>query len=660
VALGGLVLAAVLAFLAMPSSAAAAIVVNSTAKFPGPTECTLRDAIKAANTHQEQAGCPAGSPIKTDVIEFALPPESTIRIEGSALEPIEGNTDIRGPGPADLTVDGDDSFRVFDVEEGEVEISGLRISGGRCSQGCGITNEAAATLALEDVLVKRNVAEPPLLTNPATTGAAGILNEGTLTLTLSTVTENEAIAKTGTFNAVEGAGIKNFGALTIDRSTVSGNEALAERETGGESAIAAGAGIATEAGKLTIERSAVIENHAHASFAGQKSLAAGAAIAVGGGEVTIRDSTIAENVALATAPPPPSTAEAQSTGGAIDVESGVLEIGNSTIARNSADEGSNFFLEAVPTVESTIVAAPEGGGHDCEGTVGGVTSAGFNLESEDSCGFDKPTDLVETNPLLASDLAENGGPTETIALRPGSPALDQGKSAAGEAVDQRGLTRPVDIASLPNAPGGDGTDIGAYEFQVPVAQITSGPAAGASVAEAIVSFGFDANEAAAGFDCSLDGGAAIPCTSPATLSGLTNGTHTFGVVAVDDNGYAAATPTTRTFSVAIPTPPPTPQHGEPPTPTPTPSIPPPRTTIRGLPAKTFARSLAIRFESDEAGSTFRCKLDDGPWKSCTSPYRTQRLAFGPHTFRVVATNAAGEADPSIAKRSFTVLRRGPR
>lgn len=433
-ALAALVLAALVVLLALPGAAAAArIVVDSTATPPEPGECVLRDAIMAANENREVGGCAAGSASETDVIEFELQPEATITIAGTPLDPIEESTDIRGPGPADLTIDGNRSVRVFDVEEGDVEISGLRISDGKCSQGCGITNEHLATLTLEDVLIKRNVAEPEEHTDPATTGGAGILNEGTLTMTLSTVTENEAIAKTGTaFNAVEGAGIDNFGDLTIDRSTVSGNEALADRE-GGESAIAAGGGIANQqGGSMTIEHSAIVENHVHASSAVVKSFAAGGGIGVGGatGEVTIRDSTIAENVALATAPPSPSTAETQSQGGAIDLEAGALEIDNSTIARNSAAEGANLFLKVAPTVESTIVAVPEGGGANCE-TVGvtGVTSAGFNLDSEDGCGFDQPTDQVDANPLLAAGLAENGGPTETIALRPGSPALDQGKRA---------------------------------------------------------------------------------------------------------------------------------------------------------------------------------------------------------------------------------------
>jgi hypothetical protein len=60
-------------------------------------------------------------------------------------------------------------------------------------------------------------------------------------------------------------------------------------------------------------------------------------------------------------------------------------------------------------------------------------------------------------------LQDNGGPTLTHALLPGSPAIDQGNSS-GVYVDQRRFHRPVDVPGIPNAVGGDGSDIGAFEF----------------------------------------------------------------------------------------------------------------------------------------------------------------------------------------------------
>ena len=61
-------------------------------------------------------------------------------------------------------------------------------------------------------------------------------------------------------------------------------------------------------------------------------------------------------------------------------------------------------------------------------------------------------------------LANNGGATQTHALLPNSPAIDSGNSF-GLTTDQRGLPRPSDLASDPNATGGDGADMGAFELQ---------------------------------------------------------------------------------------------------------------------------------------------------------------------------------------------------
>jgi hypothetical protein len=66
------------------------------------------------------------------------------------------------------------------------------------------------------------------------------------------------------------------------------------------------------------------------------------------------------------------------------------------------------------------------------------------------------------NPKLGL-LQMNGGPTPTHALLPGSPAIDQG-NCFGVHTDQRGWHRPFDYPSIPNAPGGDGSDIGAFEL----------------------------------------------------------------------------------------------------------------------------------------------------------------------------------------------------
>src|SRR5205085_2535109 len=72
--------------------------------------------------------------------------------------------------------------------------------------------------------------------------------------------------------------------------------------------------------------------------------------------------------------------------------------------------------------------------------------------------------LNVANPGLdPNGLANNGGPTQTIALVTGSVAIDKGKALGGANTDQRGSQRPFDNTGIANATGGDGSDIGAFE-----------------------------------------------------------------------------------------------------------------------------------------------------------------------------------------------------
>ena len=89
------------------------------------------------------------------------------------------------------------------------------------------------------------------------------------------------------------------------------------------------------------------------------------------------------------------------------------------------------------------------------------------MSSDNGGGFLTATgDQTNTDPKLGS-LAENGGPTETHAPLPGSPAIDKGKNLPASGTDQRGtgFARTFDDPAVANAPDGDGTDIGAYEYK---------------------------------------------------------------------------------------------------------------------------------------------------------------------------------------------------
>ena len=83
---------------------------------------------------------------------------------------------------------------------------------------------------------------------------------------------------------------------------------------------------------------------------------------------------------------------------------------------------------------------------------------------------------------------------------------------------------------------------------------------------------------------------------------------------------------------------------------------PPETTItKGAPSKLDKPKVKFKFTSDEPGSTFECKLDKKPFKPCESPKKVKRLDEGRHKFKVVATDEAGNTDPTAAKDKFKVV-----
>ncbi len=141
---------------------------------------------------------------------------------------------------------------------------------------------------------------------------------------------------------------------------------------------------------------------------------------------------------------------------------GDITITNSTIANNIAPDyaPSTFFIGQfgggfVPTLTLTNSIITGNQWYVCErfasGTTGNVVSGGDNLVQDDSCS-PAASDLVGANAQLGP-LADNGGPTQTHALLPGSLAIDAANDALCPSTDQRGIERPQ----------GAHCDIGAYE-----------------------------------------------------------------------------------------------------------------------------------------------------------------------------------------------------
>jgi hypothetical protein len=84
----------------------------------------------------------------------------------------------------------------------------------------------------------------------------------------------------------------------------------------------------------------------------------------------------------------------------------------------------------------------------------------------------------------------------------------------------------------------------------------------------------------------------------------------------------------------------------------------PETSITKKPKKrSTKRKATIEFSSSESGASFACKVDRKDFASCSSPLRIKRLKPGKHKVQVVATDAAGNADPTPAVAKFKTIRR---
>ena len=266
-----------------------------------------------------------------------------------------------------------------------------------------------------------------------------------------------------------GGGIYNSGVLTISTSTISGN-------TAGDGAFIvkpcgygcsrSGGGI-YNLGVLTIINSTIAGNAAIAICASARCDAFGGGIANGtNATLTINNSTLSGNVAEARCKFVPPLLSCPAGGGGIDT-GGTLIINNSTLSGNAAyptgdvsrDVGGEIF-GGPATLQNSIVANSTSGGN-CNGS---ITSKGYNLSSDGSCSFKGPGDMNNINPVLGK-LGNYGGPTQTIPLLSGSPAIDAGNPSGctdgnGHLLktDQRGMPRP-------DTEDKTGCDMGAYERQ---------------------------------------------------------------------------------------------------------------------------------------------------------------------------------------------------
>ena len=355
-------------------------------------------------------------------IDFAV--SGTITLTNGELA-IGSNLTILGPGPASLTVSGNESSRVFNIAAGaHVNISNLTISNGYVAGIMSSTGPGGSAVG------------------------GGVLNDGTLSLASCRIINNRVAGGDGLGEggAARGGGVCNRGTLVLVGCTLRGNSAYGgNADTYGRGGDGTGGGLANQ-GTIALTNCTLNINFTVPGSGGQEpGTSWGGGIWSEGSSASVVNCTISTNTSMKT------SEYSHVMGGGLYV-SGTLVIMNTIVAGNRARPSSalNSFGPDVFSYGDVLIS-----GYNLIGKTNG--SSGW-VASDLTGSEDAPLD-----PLLGP-LQDNGGPTPTMALLDGSPAIDNGHSA-GYPTDQRGQPRPVDLASYPNAAGGDGSDIGAYEVQ---------------------------------------------------------------------------------------------------------------------------------------------------------------------------------------------------
>jgi predicted outer membrane repeat protein len=407
---------------------------------------------------------------------------------------------IRGPN-AELTISGNKKFVAFEFDQHAfVTLEHMTISECQGSYGGAIVNNGG-NLTTKNVTFLNNVAddrggaiynggtltvlESTFEDNKGYGGGGGggaIWNEGTLTLSNSRITNNYGFAAGAMYNigtmvidntlvennrsSQNGGGITNRTQLTVVNSTFRGNQAAG---TGG--------GINAGDAAVTVVRGSLLSGNRAGEGAGisngtrlvitgsllENNIAAGrgGGLLHGGPSALIEQTTISGNYAAhgggvfvmspAIAPPDDRFTISQSTihknaatgGPGLYVESGATELLNSIVAGNTSLDGTSL--------DYVVLAA--------------TTTARWSLIGFSGVGTISGTNLLRSDNPMLEPLQENGGPTKTHALLPGSPAIDAGSNAL--AVDKDGNPLPHDQRGIFSRIFNGRVDIGAFEHQGP-------------------------------------------------------------------------------------------------------------------------------------------------------------------------------------------------
>lgn len=327
-------------------------------------------------------------------ILFRLPSASSvITLTGGEIFVDPGRTIFVDASSSLVTLDGNVGSEPDPIRPGSLFIPrGVTVSGNNSSRVFN-NNQPTSNVALYRVKVNAG---------NSTSHGGGIYSSGKLTLVNSTISGCVATGR--------GGALFSFGDATLIQSTVSGNQS---GDIGG--------GIHNEGASLVLRNSTVSGNTATSWGGGIFNFTA----------ITLLNSTVANNTGT--------------SGGGIRTQNGSVDLENTIIAGNTATSSEPDLSQSAANTFTTA-------GGNFIGSNSGVTAA-FAAGSPNANGDFVGTSSAPLNPLLGP-LANNGGPTQTMAFLGDSPAIDAGVvSVRTPITDQRGHTRIL----------AGGMDIGAYE-----------------------------------------------------------------------------------------------------------------------------------------------------------------------------------------------------
>ena len=346
-------------------------------------ECTLRAAITAANTDSAVGGCKAGN--GADVIQLAENTTYTFAESDNGQNGQSGLPKIA----SDITIAGGGS--TLQPDQNSQRINFFRI----------FQVEASGTLTLEAVTV---IGE-----SGVSLDGLAIYNVGTTFLRNSKVTGGSCEGD----GLCNGGGIFNLGTLRLFGSEVSGNSVY----NGG------GGGIYNEGGEVTIINSVVANNitvdggrggnlyNASGNVRVEQSIIGGGASGVGGGinnagSLEIVNTLLVDNIAESVS----SDSESIGTGSAL-FNTGKATVSFSTFVgpeeffATEGEDGSTINNRGELILEATLISSQA----DYPSCTGSITSRGYNLNSDDTCGLTQPNDLTNTDPSLGEDSVPTSG-----------------------------------------------------------------------------------------------------------------------------------------------------------------------------------------------------------------------------------------------------------